>query len=669
MMNKRNKFRALIILLGMVAAQPLGASDDWVASAEIKPDTPYFGITSANGTIGMVSSREPFQCENVILADVYDVFGRGRVSNFLPQVNPVHLEITLDGSRITASKVKDYVQQMDLSDGSFTGKMDFRGHQVSYTYRALRQLPNAVMMEVQITASGKCALRIDNIHSLPASLHDASMTARTLTFHHKPGTRIDLLTTSSLSPTGKVRCVTSSAILTDTVPVHLQPDMDKHLYRIERTMEAGETLSFRVVGALISTAQVSDPLNQAERIVTYTALQDPDELVRRHKEAWRQLWKGDIRIGGDETIQREVRTMLYHLYAFNRTSGSFSPSPMGLSGLGYNGHVFWDTEIFMTPTLQVLNPMMARSNIQYRFDRLSEARRNAASWGYLGAMFPWESAESGAEECPVTSLSGTFQHHVTADVAIAAWNYFRATQDRDWLRETGWPILRETAKFWASRVEEQDGKYHIRNVMAADEWALNVDDDAYTNGAALRNLEYAAAAAKVLGIPAPAEWNTIAGALVQESFEGGVTREHATYDGAKIKQGDVVLLYWPLGLTDGPQALRDLAYYQQKVPKKGTPAMTKCINSIICSREGRTEEALRWFTDSYRPNLRPPFGVIAEFEGGTNPYFLTGAGGALQAIIFGFGGYDLTDEGLVCREQKLPRSWTSLEIIRNRQEN
>ena len=110
MMNKRNKFRALIILLGMVAAQPLGASDDWVVSAEIKPDTPYFGITSANGTIGMVSSREPYQCSEVVLSDVYDMFGRGRVSNFLPQVNPVHLEISLDGSRITASKVKDYVQ-------------------------------------------------------------------------------------------------------------------------------------------------------------------------------------------------------------------------------------------------------------------------------------------------------------------------------------------------------------------------------------------------------------------------------------------------------------------------------------------------------------------------------------------------------------------------------
>ena len=662
MMNKRNKFRALIILLGMVAAQPLGASDDWVVSAEIKPDTPYFGITSANGTIGMVSSREPFQCENVILADVYDVFGRGRVSNFLPQVNPVHLEITLDGSRITSSRVKDYVQRMDLSDGSFTGEMDFRGHRLSYTYRALRSLPEAMMMEVSITAAKACSLRIDNIHALPSSLRDPSMTARTLTFHHKKGTRLNLLTTSSLSPTGKVRCVSSSTILMDDDPVHMQPDMDKHLYRIERVLAAGETLTFRLFGTVISTAQVSDPLNQAERIVTYAALQEPDELVRRHKEAWRQLWKGDIRIGGDETIQREVRTMLYHLYAFNRTSGGFSPSPMGLSGLGYNGHVFWDTEIFMMPSLLVLNPAMARSNLQYRFNRLAEARRNAASWGYLGAMFPWESAESGAEECPVTSLSGTFQHHVTADVAIAAWNYFRATQDYDWLRNIGWPILESTARFWVSRVEEQDGIYHIRNVMAADEWALNVDDDAYTNGAAKRNLEYAAEAAGLLGLTAPAEWSAIADALALESFEGGVIREHATYDGAQIKQGDVVLLYWPLGLTDGPQALRDLAYYQSKVPKKGTPAMTKCIYSIICSREGRTEEALRWFTDAYRPNLKGPFGVMAEFEGGTNPYFLTGAGGVLQALVFGFGGYDLTDKGLVRRGQNLPREWTSLEI-------
>ena len=448
----------------------------------------------------------------------------------------------------------------------------------------------------------------------------------------------------------------------DDDPVHMQPDMDKHLYRIERVLAAGETLTFRLFGTVISTAQVSDPLNQAERIVTYAALQKPDELVRRHKEAWRLLWKGDIRIGGDETIQREVRTMLYHLYAFNRTSGGFSPSPMGLSGLGYNGHVFWDTEIFMMPSLLVLNPAMARSNLQYRFNRLAEARRNAASWGYLGAMFPWESAESGAEECPVTSLSGTFQHHVTADVAIAAWNYFRATQDYDWLRDTGWPILESTARFWVSRVEEQDGIYHIRNVMAADEWALNVDDDAYTNGAAKRNLEYAAEAAGLLGLTAPAEWSAIADALALESFEGGVIREHATYDGAQIKQGDVVLLYWPLGLTDGPQALRDLAYYQSKVPKKGTPAMTKCIYSIICSREGRTEEALRWFTDAYRPNLKGPFGVMAEFEGGTNPYFLTGAGGVLQALVFGFGGYDLTDKGLVRRGQNLPREWTSLEI-------
>ena len=639
-----------------------GDKDGWVIDAAVEPDKPYYGITSANGTLGMVSSKEPFQCSMVVLADAYDVFGRGRVPNFLPQVNPVELEIRIDGGKVTADKAKDYRQRMDLSDGTFSGNFDYRGHRVTYSYRALRQLPNATLMEVSITAARPCTLRIDNVHSVPDSQKDAQQFSRTLTFHHMEGTRIDMITTSSISPMGKVRSVAASAFIMDgDAPQHLLLG-DGHLNRVFRTLEAGESFSFCVVGALISTAQVADPLNQAERIVTAACVQGRDELLRRHREAWAELWKGDIRIGGDPQTQLEVRSMLYHLYAFTRTDGAFSPSPMGLSGLGYNGHVFWDSDIFIMPSLLVLNPALARSMVQYRFDRLPQARRNAASWGYRGAMFPWESADTGAEECPVTALAGTLQHHITADVAIAAWNYYRATQDRDWLRETGWPVLEASAEFWTSRVEEKDGKYHIRGVMGADEWAVYVDDDAYTNGAAKRALEYACTTAKILGKKVPKDWNDIADALYFETFEDGVTREHAAYCGAEIKQADAVLLYWPLGLTNGQQALKDMEYYLRKVPRKGTPAMTKCIHSIICAREGRVEEALEWFTSSYRPNAKPPFGVIAEFEGGANPYFLTGAGGTLQALVFGFGGYDITDKGIVRGKAVLPSAWKSLEI-------
>ena len=641
------------------------ARDGWVIEAQIDTDGPYFGITSANGTLGLVSSREPFKCGNVVLADTYDIFGRGGVANFLPQVNPLELEITVDGNKIEAAACKDYVQRMDLADGTFSGSFVYDGHRVRYAYRALRQLPHAALMDVEITAVTPCDVCADNIHTLPSSQHGGETTSRTLTFHHKEGTRIDLMTTWSLSPTDKIRSVASSAFVADGDPA-VYPGGEKRVARLVRRLDAGETLSFQIVGVLISSAQVADPLNQAERIVTSACVQGRDELLRRHRESWDRIWEGDIRIEGDPEIQLEVRSMLYHLYAFTRAGGAFSPSPMGLSGLGYNGHVFWDTEIFMFPPLLVLNPDLARSMVQYRFERLPQAMRNASSWGYEGAMFPWESADSGTEECPVTALAGTLQHHVTADVAIAAWHYYLATHDKAWLRETGWPILEATARFWTSRVVPDDeGKYHIRGVMGADEWAVYVDDDAYTNGAARRNLECALAAAKVLKVRPPKLWKKIAGSLVFETFENGVTREHASYDGAKIKQADAVLLYWPLGLTDGTQALRDLAYYQEKVPAKGTPAMTKCINCIICAREGKTEEALRWFTESYRPNARPPFGVIAEFEGGKNPYFLTGAGGAIQSLIFGFGGYDFTSKGLVRGRQHLPGGWVSLSIGKN----
>ena len=172
---------------------------------------------------------------------------------------------------------------------------------------------------------------------------------------------------------------------------------------------------------------------------------------------------------------------------------------MGLSGLGYNGHVFWDADLWMYPALLVMHPEVAKNMVEYRYNRLDAAKRNAFSHGYKGAMYPWESAETGVEETPVWALSGPFEHHITADVALAAWNYYCVTQDNAWLREKGWPILSSTADFWASRVERNGpDQYDIKNVVAADEWAENVDNNAFTNAAAIANLKAAIATANIL---------------------------------------------------------------------------------------------------------------------------------------------------------------------------
>ncbi len=376
------------------------------------------------------------------------------------------------------------------------------------------------------------------------------------------------------------------------------------------------------------------------------------------------MWKSDIIIEGDAQSQADVHSMLYHLYSFTREGTSFSPSPMGLSGLGYNGHVFWDTELWMFPAVLVLHPELAKSMMEYRYQRLNAARKNAFSNGFKGAMFPWESAETGVEETPVWALSGPFEHHITACVGMAAWNYYCVTQDKTWLREKGWPILSATADFWASRVERNGpGAYDIKNVVAADEWAENVDNNAFTNAAAKTNLQNATEAAKVLGLVPDPDWLMVANNIPILKMDNGVTREHATYNGEGIKQADVNLLSYPLKqITDPTQIRKDLEYYETRVPNEGTPAMTQAIFTILYARLGNGEKAFHFFQDGYLPNLNPPFRVLAETKGGTNPYFSTGAGGMVQSVLMGFGGLDITSRGVMQVKSALPKNWVSLTI-------
>ena len=295
-----------------------------------------------------------------------------------------------------------------------------------------------------------------------------------------------------------------------------------------------------------------DPLNEAERLTIFAKLQGTERLIAFHEKAWNDIWKTDIQITGDEQSQQDVHSMLYHLYSFTREGTSFSLSPMGLSGLGYNGHVFWDADLWMFPALLVLHPEMAKSMIEYRYERLDAARKNAFAHGYKGAMFPWESAASGVEETPVWALSGPFEHHITACVGLAAWNYYCVTQDKDWLREKGWPILSATADFWASRVERNGpGHYDIRNVVAADEWAENVDNNALPMERQRFYYSMPRRPQSILGIKADPDWM-----LVSENIPilqlNGVTREHASYNGEGIKQADVNLLAYPLKLITDP---------------------------------------------------------------------------------------------------------------------
>ena len=642
-------------------------TDSWKIVADKIDPSDYYGETVANGVIGIVSSSEPLKCKEVVLNGAYDQYGRGRVSNFLKSFNLVNMNLDIDGHRIGAPDVTNMRQTLDMRHANFTTTFDYQNKAtVSYTYYALRNLPYTVLVDVTISAK-------KNIEIIPASVMEAPDALRDVQNYYnqidRPHVKLSLLSSIAKSPTGKLTLASSTTFLFDepngSEPelIHEMWDNNMHLTKFKKTLKAGETYHFAIAGASITTAQHDDPLNEAERYVIYAKLQGAPKLKQFHNAAWDSLWKSDIIIEGDDASQLAVHAAMYHLYSFVREGTSYSASPMGLSGLGYNGHVFWDAEIWMYPALLVLHPEMAKSMIEYRFERLAEAKHNAFAHGFKGAMYPWESAASGNEETPVWALSGPFEHHITADVAIAAWNYFAVTQDTLWLKGKGFPIIKECADFWASRVEKNGpGKYDIKNVVAADEWAENVDNNAFTNAAAKANLNYAVMAAKILHLPVKSEWIDVEKNIPILKLSNGVTSEYAGYNGEKIKQADVNLLAYPLKeITDPQQIRKDLEYYESRIGE-GSPAMTHAIFTILYARLNEPRKAFDQFQMSYIPNKKNPFGVLAETAGGTNPYFATGAGGLLQSVLMGFGGLDITPAGIVQMKSSIPAQWKSLTL-------
>jgi trehalose/maltose hydrolase-like predicted phosphorylase len=230
----------------------------------------------------------------------------------------------------------------------------------------------------------------------------------------RPHVVISLLTSSAKSPTGKLlMCASNTFLFSETHGneprvIHEMWDNNMHLMKFTRKMKAGETYRFSIAGSSITSAHHDDPLNEAERATIFAKLEGRERLISFHTKAWEELWKSDIIIEGDPQSQQDVHSMLYHLYSFSREGTALSPSPMGLSGLGYNGHVFWDTELWMYPSILVLHPEIAKSLVEYRYQRLDAAKRNAFSKGYKGAMYPWESAETGVEETPGMGIERTF---------------------------------------------------------------------------------------------------------------------------------------------------------------------------------------------------------------------------------------------------------------------
>ena len=652
------------LLLLFPASAANHVPDGWCIETQSREN--YNGVTLANGRIGLVSGADLFAVSEIVLNGVYDREYAGGVSRLVRAPLYTGLQLKIEGHPVDHAAVSHWKQSLDMRHASLTTSVQYHGVRIEYTLRALRNLPFMSLGEIAITPDKDVDIELVNKVSFPEELRDGKSHFKMM---RDAEAYMPVLVAEAESLTGMQQLATCSAFLFEPGTVG---EADTRKVKGEegnasfsKRLKKGETFRCALVGAACSSRDFADPKGEAERMVVFALRQSAAYLIEGHNAHWDDLWKSDIVIEGCPEDQQDVRLALYHLFSFQRKGSRLSNTPMGLSTVkGYNGHVFWDAELWMYPPVLLLNQDLAKAHIDYRSDRLAKAVQRAEMFGYRGAMYPWESDDYGEESTPTWCLTGTFEHHITADIGIAFWNYYRVTRDKEWLREEGYPVIRRVADFWVSRVfRNEDDSYSIKNVVGADEYAPNVDDNAFTNGAAKVALTNAVKAAQVLQVQPDERWEKIADGIRFHYMEDGTMMEHSRYQGEMIKQADVNLLAYPLGIVTEPEAVkRDLAYYEEKIDKVNGPAMGSAILSVLHARLGDAEEAYRLFKKSYIPNRRPPFGVLSESPASNNPYFATGAGGMLQAVLYGFGGLELTDNGVEQRTPVLPKAWKSLTI-------
>lgn len=514
--------------------------------------------------------------------------------------------------------------------------------------------------------------------------------------------------------TGSAAQVTSSGVC---VALHvadrvLMPAGSTEPLQHPRSFEirARETYRLDRVAALYTSRDTSLPEDVA-RSHAVRAAERISELVKEHCCAWRERWNAsDLRIESDSEAQRAMRFAIYHLVSSaNPENDRASIGARGLSGTGYKGHVFWDTDIFMLPFFLLTYPEAARALVMYRYHTLPAARANAARRGYRGALYAWESAEDGEDSTPpfviepdgevVRIFTGEQQQHISADVAYAVWNYWRATGDDQFLIGAGATIMIETARFWASRgTREEDGCYHIRGVIGPDEYHVSVDDNAYTNGMAQWNLEAASEVANYLAECCLDEWQALSRRLgiyegetrdwesvARDMYTGfdaesGLFEQFRGYFGLEdidlsayatrtapmdvllgreriarskvIKQPDVVMLIYLLW-DRFPEEVRE-ANFEYYEPRCGHgSSLSPAIHALVAARLGKTELAQRYFQQAAEIDLENNMGNAA---GGVHAGAL---GGLWQAAVFGFAGLHLSEHNPEYHPN-LPLAWRRL---------
>ena len=684
----------------------------------------------ANGYMGYRGTLDEFGPDELVgitLAGIYDQVGDAwREPVNAP--NGGFTEVALDGRDISAlsTTIKTHHQRLNLENAVFERETDFESQRRILKIRSARFLsadqPNLGVIKYSLTIDKAARVRIrTGIDYKIWDLNGPHLLK--LTPKKKDG---ELLVHGITGETSKQVAVAEAVDLHFGKEAHEIKD-NKNLRVIDLDAEPGQTYTFYKYFAVYTD---NDPtktsVNEAAiEHVRAAKASGYEECLRRHNAQWRKKWEYcDVKIGGDDEAQLALRYSILQLLMIAPVNGSANSIPArALSGQVYKGAIFWDTEMFMFPFFLYTYPEKAIELVRYRIKTLDGARRKAKTEGvgYRGAYYAWESQESGDDACtyfnigdPITKrdLRTYFrdkQVHISGDVAMAIWEYFKITGDDSLLLEGGAEVILECARFYHSYAyfQKDKNRYEILDVVGPDEYHERVNNNAFTNMVAKATFEIANAAVNYLKQKYSAQLKALLKKIdivrelplfvkaadmlyvpqadartgVIEQFDTYYQLEETTVEALKaqmvhpneylgagqglavptkvIKQADVVMM---LNLFKDRYSRHikkaNWEYYEPRTEHGSS--LSACAYAMVAADIGKLDWAYDYFLKTAKIDLEAKYKVFVGtiFIGGSHP---AANGGAWMTAVFGFGGVAANAEHVTIHP-RLYKKWKTLQF-------
>jgi nigerose phosphorylase len=684
----------------------------------------------ANGYMGYRGTLDEFTSEQLVgitLAGIFDRVG----SAWREPVNAPNggfTSVSLGGAELSAlgKKVARHRQTLRFANAVFERVTEFAYKGISLTIRSARFLsadaPHLGVIRYSITCNRAAKVTIrTGIDGNIWDLNGPHLIRRSAERRESV-----LLVEGRTNESSKSVAVAETADI-DFGKVTYEFRGNRSLRVVHLRAEAGKTYTFHKYFAVFTD---NDAVDKPVAEAAIEAVQQARTLgygacLARHSAEWRKRWdQGDVRIEGDDEAQHALRYSILQLLMVAPVKGSANSIPArALSGQVYKGAIFWDTEMFMFPFFLHTDPQKAIELMRYRIKTLDGARRKAKTEGsgYRGAFYAWESQETGDDACTYFNIGDpsngrqlrTYfrdkQVHISGDVAIAMWGYFRLSGDDSLLLEGGAEVILECARFYYSYAHYKRDKqrYEILDVVGPDEYHERVNNNAFTSMVAKETFTIATETVRYLRREHPKELRTLLKKLrikgelpnfrdaarrlfvpepdaktgVIEQFDGYFGLRESTvgelkarmlhpneYLGAGqglavptkiIKQADVVMMLSLFRTRFSAELKKANWEYYEPRTEHGS-SLSACAYAMVATEFGNLDFAYKYFLKTAKIDLEAKYKVYAGsvFMGGSHP---AANGGAWMTAVFGFGGVQ-ADENRIAINPRLCGKWRRLQF-------